>query len=78
MELFATLAEARAGHSGEVVQIDGDSSEMDQLEALGIAAGVTYRVARSGDPLIVSVLGTRVAVSRELATRIRIKEQGPQ
>lgn len=76
IEPCRTLAAAAAGQGGVITGIDGDCSEVDQLESLGVAAGVAYRVVGGGEPIILSVLGTRVAVSRELAGRIAVTRGG--
>ncbi len=64
------LGAAAAGESGAIHGIDSGCLELGQLEALGLATGTRYTVLRGGDPLIVSVMGTRIALSREIADKL--------
>jgi len=43
-----------------------------RLKRLGICEGLMLELIRSGDPLIVEVLGTRVGISRQVAAEISV------
>lgn len=67
-----SLAEIPAQAYGRIVDVAGDFCEMEQLRRLGFCPGRRIAVVQGGDPMIVSVLGTRIGLRRSLAAGIRV------
>ena len=68
------LAMANPGESMEIVRIGGNSEVRRHLEEMGFAAGSTLVVISvHGGNVICSVKETRVGISRELASKIIVK-----
>ncbi|MEQ8849470.1 FeoA family protein [Botrimarina sp.] len=60
---------ARGGH-GRVTRVVGDSAESVRLRALGFCQGRRVEVLRTGPTWVVRVLGSRIGLSRELASSV--------
>lgn len=56
-----------------VVEVEADEVDAARLKALGICQGRRIQLVKTGDPLIVRVLGTRVGVSARLAHGITVE-----
>ncbi len=67
-----SLTNAPARQPLEVVGIDDDSGDAIRLRALGVCDGRQVELLRSGDPLIVRVMGSRIGISRRLADQVRV------
>ena len=68
----STLSRIEAGRCATVLQVP-NGEETERLKALGICEGRRVRIVRSGDPLILLVLGSRIGVSARLASRVRVE-----
>lgn len=58
---------------GVVVDVQADDVDAARLKALGICQGRRIQLVKSGDPLILRVLGTRVGLSARLARGITVE-----
>lgn len=67
---LATLPE---GQPARIESIDARDLDLARLEVMGLCAGRTVEVAKTGDPLIVRVLGTRIGLAASLARSIRVR-----
>ncbi len=66
------LSGARRG-AFQCVGVRGPSETQTRLKRLGICEGREVSVLQSGDPMILSVVGSQVAVSRHLAEEIQVR-----
>lgn len=74
------LCELIPGQRAEVVSVNAGGASAARLRALGIAAGkevVLLRRAPFGGGLLLSCVGTRVALRASVAARIDVKEIAP-
>lgn len=74
--MIITLNRLPAGQTAVVEQVDTDMKIGRRLRELGILRGGTVElvgVAPLGDPVAVQALDTRIAMRRELATRIHVR-----
>ncbi|MCA9073559.1 MAG: ferrous iron transport protein A [Planctomycetaceae bacterium] len=55
------------------LSIDGEGAEVVRLKRLGICAGQHIRIVQAGDPMILEVVGSRVGLSRRLASRVTVE-----
>ena len=70
---FATevaMSDLDAGARGRVARVLGDSTESVRLKALGVCEGRLVEVLRTGDAWVVRVLGSRIGISRRLASSV--------
>lgn len=70
-----TLAQLRPGESGRVVAVGGDDAVSVRLLELGLLPGEALQVlgvAPLGDPLSISLRGTRLAIRRSDAARVQL------
>lgn len=65
------LSACPAGVRGWISRVD-DGPDANRLKAMGLCAGHLVSVMRAGDPMVVDVFTTRVAVAQQLASGIRI------
>lgn len=68
------LADIKSGTRVTVVSLNGGDGFRDKVISLGLIPGTSLRVryySRSG-PLVVQMEGSRVALGRDLATRIMV------
>lgn len=56
-----------------VVEVAVESEDAARLKQLGICVDRKVQLVKSGDPLIVRVLGTRVGISARLAHAVRVQ-----
>jgi Fe2+ transport system protein FeoA len=61
---------AKPGECACVTQLLADHDEAERLRDMGIYEGVTVKVLRDGDPLIVRVGECRLGLGRTAATKI--------
>lgn len=56
-----------------VRRIDSESEEIGRLKTLGVCLGRQVEIAKSGDPLILRVFGSRLGMSASLAGRVWVE-----
>ncbi|HEX9045547.1 MAG TPA: FeoA family protein [Verrucomicrobiae bacterium] len=56
-----------------VRSIATDDEDTQRLKTLGVCVGRRVEVARSGNPLILKVFGSRLGISGELASRVQVE-----
>ena len=56
-----------------VRSIATEDEETERLKTLGVCVGRRVEVARSGNPLILKIFGSRLGVSAELAARVQVE-----
>jgi ferrous iron transport protein A len=69
---FSRLASLPLGASARVVNLEVDGLDRERLEVMGLCAGRTVEVVKTGDPMIVRVLGTRIGLAGRLAATVRV------
>ena len=62
-----------AGVPARIQEITAVAADRDRLEVLGLCEGRIVEVVRSGDPMIVRLLGTRIGLAAALARTIRVE-----
>ena len=62
-----------AGACGLICGIEGDREDVERLKVMGLCLGRRLHVIKSGNPLIVSVMGTRIGLARELAEFVSVR-----
>ncbi len=70
-----TIADLQPGHRGTINQVEARGVVLTRLLAMGLLPDTTItlqRVAPTGDPLWVRVLGTQVALRRKEARLVHI------
>ncbi len=65
------LAGCPVGTRGWIVSVQ-DGPDANRLKAMGLCAGHAIQVARAGDPMVVDIFNSRVALARQLAAGIGI------
>ena len=58
------------GRVAVIARVDEDHEHANRLKALGLCVGRKLQVVKTGDPLIVRVLGSRLGLSARLAERV--------
>jgi Fe2+ transport system protein FeoA len=61
------------GASARVVDLEVDGLDRERLEVMVLCAGRTVEVVKTGDPMIVRVLGTRIGLAGRLAATVRVR-----
>ena len=64
-----------AGMPARIQEITAAPTDRDRLEVLGLCEGRIVEVVRSGDPMIVRLLGTRIGLAAALARTIRVEAE---
>jgi Fe2+ transport system protein FeoA len=72
MGMLKRLDELRPHQCAVVDHIEAEDEEMARLMSMGVCAGRTIEMIKSGDPLILKVFGSRVGVSARLAHRVLV------
>jgi Fe2+ transport system protein FeoA len=67
------LPRLRSGHCAIVRDVRSGHDDIHRLQAMGICRGREVLLVRSGDPLIVRVLGSRIGVSARLAAHVEVE-----
>ena len=67
------LAQLTPGEQALVAEVNADAADAVRLKSLGICVGRRVQLVKSGDPLVVRVLGARVGISARLARGIFIR-----
>ena len=60
-----------------VVRVDAEPDDAVRLMALGICVGRRIQIVKTGDPLIVRVVGARVGLSARLAAGVFVTTAQP-
>lgn len=55
---------------GVVSGIDAESEDILHLQTMGVCLGRTIKLIKTGDPLILRVLGSRLGLSSRLADQV--------
>jgi Fe2+ transport system protein FeoA len=63
------------GGYGRVVFVDVSAPDLERLEVMGLCTGRMVHVVKSGDPMIVRVLGTRIGLAAALAARVHLEAE---
>jgi ferrous iron transport protein A len=77
---LSVLSQLSVGESGVVVALDLPDSVQNHLMHMGFvpdALVTALRRAPAGDPTVYSVDGIEIALRRETATAIRVRQPGP-
>jgi Fe2+ transport system protein FeoA len=64
---------ALTGGEARVVKLEAPEAEARRLMSLGLCVGRRVHVIKSGDPLIVRVVGAQVGLSARLAANILVQ-----
>ncbi len=70
-KLPATLLSA--GECGLICGIDGNHEDIERLKTMGVCLGRRLHVVKSGEPMIVSVMGTRLGIAEKLARHVFLR-----
>ena len=57
--------------------VNADCQSQTRMKSLGICEGRTLELVSNGDPMIVRVSGSRIGLSRALASFVSISHQSP-
>jgi Fe2+ transport system protein FeoA len=68
------LSELPAGAVARVANVAGECGDAVRLKSLGICVGRRIQLIKSGDPLVVRVLGARVGLSVRLAACVSVAQ----
>lgn len=55
-----------------VASVRAGGVELDRLKSMGVCVGRRLMLVRSGDPMIVKVLGSRIGISARLARQVMV------
>lgn len=73
-ELPVALATLREGDTAAVVAVNLDERDTMKFAALGITRGANVRIYNTGNPLLLEVAGTRVAIGAAMAKKILVSK----
>ena len=69
------LIDIPAGKSARVVDVAGGMGMKNRLAAIGIYPGATVKVVKTPPgPMIIEVSGTRLALGKGMAAKIKVEE----
>ncbi len=71
------LSSLRAGRTGRLHEARLDEVSVGLLRALGFSEDEAFRLCKAGEPCILQVGGTRIGVSRTVASRIFVIPDPP-
>ncbi|MDR0729514.1 MAG: fused ferrous iron transport protein A/B [Prevotellaceae bacterium] len=74
-EMPVPLAALHEGDNAEVMAVNLTEREKMKFAALGITGGTTVRVYKTGNPLLLEVAGTRVAIGAATAKKILVQKR---
>ena len=66
------LDQLRVGLCATVAGVQAAPEDAQRLKAMGVCAGREVVLTKSGDPLILRVLGTRIGISGRLAATVQV------
>lgn len=67
------LDQLAPGCCGVVTAVDAAHDDLHRLQAMGVCQGRRVELVKRGDPLILRVYGSRLGISRRLATMILVE-----
>ena len=56
-----------------VRSVETDDEDTNRLKTLGVCVGRRVELVRAGNPLILKIFGSRLGLSSELASRVRVE-----
>ena len=68
------LSDLASGALAQVADVTVESGDAIRLKSLGICVGRRVQLVKSGDPLVVRVLGARVGLSARLAAGVSVEQ----
>jgi Fe2+ transport system protein FeoA len=71
-----SLSAAPVGAVARVVRVAADPQDAARLMAMGLCVGRRVQLVKTGDPLIVNVVGARVGLSARLAAGVLVQPLG--
>lgn len=71
-EEWLHLDQLQLEHCGLVAAVQAGEEEIERLKSMGVCVGRRLMLVRSGDPMIVKVLGSRIGISARLAQRVMV------
>lgn len=66
------LSALPAGAHARVAQLNAHSDDLRRLQALGVCVGRRLQLVKTGDPMIISVVGARIGLSARLAAEVLV------
>jgi Fe2+ transport system protein FeoA len=72
------LSALPAGQTGRLHETSLDDQSVNLLRALGLTPAEAFRLSKAGEPCILEVGGTRIGVSRQVASRIFVIPDTPR
>ena len=75
---MALLSEVLRPGRFRVLFVDGVGPEVTRLKRLGLCEQQSLEVVSTGNPLIVSVAGTRLGISRSVTDQISVEPETDQ
>jgi Fe2+ transport system protein FeoA len=69
---MAPLVDVETGKQFRVCRIDAVGDDGVRLKRLGICVGRPIELEQAGDPMVLLVVGARVGLSRQLASKILV------
>ncbi|MEC7696535.1 MAG: FeoA family protein [Planctomycetota bacterium] len=75
---MALLSEVLRPGRFRVLFVDGEGPEVTRLKRLGLCEQQSLEVVSTGNPLIVSVAGTRLGISRSVTDQISVEPESEQ
>ena len=75
---MALLSEVLRPGRFRVLFVDGEGPEVTRLKRLGLCEQQSLEVVSTGNPLIVSVAGTRRGISRSVTDQISVEPKSEQ
>ncbi|MCA9217115.1 MAG: ferrous iron transport protein A [Planctomycetales bacterium] len=67
------LDSAKPGETLWISDIEATGPDAVRLKRLGICEGRCVQVVQTGDPLVLLVVGCRIGISRQLASRVSVR-----
>ena len=61
------------GECGLVCEIEAGHEDIERLKTMGVCLGRRLHVVKTGDPMIVSVMGTRLGIAGRLARHVFLR-----
>jgi Fe2+ transport system protein FeoA len=71
------MDQMQPGQCGVIRELDLRQDDADQLKAMGICPGRRVWLVRSGDPMIVKVMRSRVGLAAVLAKQVTVEMCSP-
>ena len=70
------LSQIQPDHCGLVAAVRAGEHEIERLKSMGVCVGRRLMLIRTGDPMIVKVLGSRIGISARLADQVMVLRCG--